>query len=276
MRPSVRSNRLLEAGIKLLLPLVALAFTLSVMPASANAAGPITLTSGPPEGGTTKERVVTFGISYVTSANKDVEFFCSMDDAVLFQPCQNVASPRCTTSGATQICVQTSRMFMTRDVKAYVFRAFASECTSSCEPFSEGIDGPILVRNFSIDRTAPSFKLASGPSYRRPVTRGKPKFTFSANEPVAYTCAMDDEPALPCDSPAVFDDIRNGLHALTVNATDRAGNVGSPLLVDFKVDLFKPKRCKRGSSANAKSKHRKCVKANAKAKARWKKRNRLK
>lgn len=262
--------------IKYLLPALALACVLMVLSAPAHATGPVTITSGLPEGGATNERQVSFRLSLVTGYNSNVDFFCSMDKVGVFQQCQADRVPTCSANGATKLCTLATREFPTAAERKYVFRAFGSECNAPCNPTTSGLDGPILVRNFSVDRTAPVISLTSGPSYERAVTKGNPIFTFSANEPVSYTCSIDEGPALFCPSPSEFDDIGNGRHTLVVKAVDRALNASESLQANFKVDRFKPKRCRRGKSAKAKTKHRKCVKANAKAKARWKKRNRLK
>lgn len=263
------------AAIKLLAPLAAIVCLLFLLPSSASATGTIAVTSGPGEGGTTKEQKVSFGLSYVTSVDKDVDFFCSMDNADLFQPCQNVAFPACTSNGATKTCTQTSRDYLTLTQRSYTFRVFASECDSPCSPFDEGIDGPIVSRTFTVDRVAPIVTLVSGPSVAKPVIKGKPTFVVTTNEPASLRCSEDGGTVpISCASPITLDAVGNGRHSLAVTALDFAGNTSAPLVIQYKVDVFKPKRCKKGKSKKAKAKYAKCKKANARAKALWKKRNR--
>ncbi|MGB0872100.1 MAG: hypothetical protein ACPGWS_01545 [Solirubrobacterales bacterium] len=269
-----------RTSIKLVVPLLALICAMLLIPSHAGATGTIAITSGPPEGTATNARPISFGLSYVTSATKEVDFYCSMDSEFLFYPCQNVSFPSCTSNGATKTCTQISKEYLVTEQRAYVFRAFASECDSPCDPNADGLDGPIAARSFIADRIAPTLTFVSGPSVAKPVIKGKPTFVVSTSEPARLSCSKDlGVTSVACASPIVLGAVRNGRRTLSITAIDPAGNRSAPLVLSYKVDIFKPKKCKRSKrgkrmSRKAKIKYKKCRKANARAKARWKKRNR--
>ncbi len=281
MQPPVHLGASPAKFIKALAALFALIGVMLLIPSSSGATGTIAITSGPAEGAATNARPVSFGLSYVTSANKEVDFYCSMDSEFLFYPCQNVSFPACTSNGATKTCTQISKDFLVTAQRAYVFRTFATECDSPCDPNAEGLDGPIVTRSFVADRIAPTLTLVSGPSVAKPVIKGKPTFVVSTSEPAHLSCSKNlGATSVACASPIVLGAVRNGRRTLSIAATDPAGNRSAPLVLSYKVDIFKPKKCKRSKrgkkrmSRKAKIKYKKCRKANAKAKARWKKRNR--
>lgn len=100
-------------------------------------------------------------------------------------------------------------------------------------------------------------------------------FTLSISEPVQIFCAVDADPAIPCAPAFELPVLANGVHNLRLTATDLAGNVSAPVTHSFAVDIFKPKKCRKGKSTKAKAKRKKCLKQNAKAKAKWKKKHHL-
>jgi hypothetical protein len=48
-----------------------------------------------------------------------------------------------------------------------------------------------------------------------------------ANEPVTFSCQVDDLPAGPCEADYRTRKLKRGKHTLDVTATDRAGNAAS-------------------------------------------------
>lgn len=246
-------------------------FGLALEPNRANAAPTISIVSGPGEGSFSQGRNVFFSMQANVPVSNPVDFGCSLNTMSLFS-CDDILYPSCTPQGATKSCTQ-SITYSLLSEGSHVFRTAAMDCTSPCDLFDDGQIGPVVTRSFTVDRTPPVISLASGPTVSQPVTRGKPTFAFLANEPVMYSCSKDGAAPVPCGSPTTLNGVSNGRHTLSVTGTDRAGNAAPPMVLSYKVDVFKPKRCKKGKTAKAKSKYKKCVKANAKAKAKWRARN---
>lgn len=235
----------------------------------------LNLTSGPAEGSTVNLTRATFGLVATVPDGKAVDFFCSVDNAFLFPSCHAVAYPSCVPAvGGGQLCTQT---YSTGHLSAgaHVFRAFASDCDTGCEPADTGSDGPMVTRSFTVDRTAPVLSITGGTSVDPPLLRGVPSFSFSAGEPVEFTCWIDGSSLGICASPFAPQGIRNGSHIFKITGRDPAGNEAVAVEHAFAVDIFKPKRCKKGKSDKAKAKNRKCKKANARAKAKWRKKHGL-
>lgn len=235
----------------------------------------LTITSGPAEGSTVNLTRATFGLAATAPDGKAVDFFCSVDNEFLFHPCHAISYPSCVPAvGGGQSCTQS---YSTGHLSAgaHVFRAFASDCDTGCEPAEVGSDGPMVARSFTVDRTAPVLSITGGPGVEQPLLRGLPSFSFSADEPVEFTCWIDGRPLGVCASPFAPQGVRNGTHVFKITGRDLAGNEAVAVEHAFAVDIFKPKRCKKGKSDKAKAKRRKCVKANARAKAKWKRKHGL-
>jgi subtilisin family serine protease len=75
--------------------------------------------------------------------------------------------------------------------------------------------GPVHLGPFLIDATAPETTIVDGP----------PEFEFTASEPAAFRCALDDASFTDCASPVRYDHLPPGEHVFRVYALDRAGNV---------------------------------------------------
>lgn len=275
--PATRSNRVASfvVAVVAILALIACAGA-----TRASAQPTISITSGPAEGSSTNASSVTFALLATAPATKDVDFFCSIDDAVTFYACDAVSFPTCVAAGAgTQSCTQ-SKSYPIPTQGDHVFRAFAADCDSPCDPSLTGTEGPLVTRSFNLDRTAPTVSVSGGPSMTSPLLSGAATFTLAPSEPGTLSCALNAAGPVPCTSPYITTDFANGVNNLTIRATDRAGNISPPLTHQFMVDIFKAKKCKKprgkgAKRAKAKVKYRKCVKANAKAKSVWKKKHGL-
>ena len=78
------------------------------------------------------------------------------------------------------------------------------------------------------DTTAPRVSFTGGPSASTPEVTAT--FTFSANEAkVAFSCRLDGGAWQACASPHSAQGLALGAHAFAVRATDKAGNLGSPV-----------------------------------------------
>jgi hypothetical protein len=91
---------------------------------------------------------------------------------------------------------------------------------------------------FEVDTVAPGPVITETPPALS--TDRRPSFAFSATEPVAFTCSIDDNIPLPCASPfEVPDPLFDGSHSFEVLATDLAGNQGRAT-VNFAIDATAP------------------------------------
>jgi outer membrane protein assembly factor BamB len=82
---------------------------------------------------------------------------------------------------------------------------------------------PPAARSWTVDSKAPRTTIHSGPE--GPTAVREATFTFSADEPATYRCAMDYAPLAACQSPYVMSGIADGTHTFRVVATDAVGHV---------------------------------------------------
>jgi hypothetical protein len=76
-----------------------------------------------------------------------------------------------------------------------------------------------------VDHTPPVVTIGSVPS---PTDDPNPDVPFTVDDPTAtVTCAIDGGAQNPCTSPFTAPTLSDGLHTITVRATDQAGNTGS-------------------------------------------------
>ncbi len=84
---------------------------------------------------------------------------------------------------------------------------------------------------FEVDTSAPSVTL--GPVV---VSGTSAQIAFTADDlNVDFSCALDDDAPVPCDSPVRYTELAYGEHRLTVVAEDFAGNPGQPVSTRFTV-----------------------------------------
>lgn len=90
--------------------------------------------------------------------------------------------------------------------------------------------GPATTYGFRVDHTAPTVTIDAPSSHT--AAGGKLRLYFSADEPgVAFTCRVDDKPAIGCDAPRDFT-LARGEHTITVRATDDALNTSTAVTWD--------------------------------------------
>lgn len=245
---------------------------------AAFASATVAISEGPAEGAVTNAESVTFTLSTTLPVTQDVDFYCSLDNEYSFYPCSPVSYPSCVDGGSGAMTCTMSKTYPHVAPGPHVFRAFAVDCAAGCDLEEYGEEGPLVARSFSIDRTAPTIAVTGGPTVAAPhLVSGNAVFPFAISEPAVATCTYDFFAALPCASSFTVETPSNGTHNLTIRAIDAAGNVAT-LTHSFRTDVFKPKKCKKPKgkakrTVKAKKKYRACRNANAKAKARWKKRN---
>jgi len=73
-------------------------------------------------------------------------------------------------------------------------------------------------------------------------------FKFSSNEAGStFSCKLDSGTASACTSPKTYTGLLDGSHTFTVTATDKAGNVSSPVTYTWTIDTVKPVATLTGS-----------------------------
>lgn len=268
--PCRRSRRFAFLGfVMLAIMLVAL------IPATASAAPTATITGGPAAGASTNAINITFTISALNIPVNDIDFYCSLDDAAVFEPCHAFDLPVCVHLASGQESCTQSKAYNSLPEGSHVFRVFASDCSSSCDNADKWTDGPIVSRSFIVDRQAPVVSVVSGPSMMAPLLTDSATFILAISESAQVSCVLDIGAVFPCSTAIELPVLANGIHYLRLTATDPAGNVSAPLTHSFEVDIFKPKKCRKGKSAKAKAKRKKCLKKNSRAKVKWKKKHGL-
>ena len=106
--------------------------------------------------------------------------------------------------------------------------------------FSDASDS-IAIFDRTRDTAAPDTTITSPPSDGTSTADSTPEFQFTATEDSTFACRLDANPAVACTSPYTASAQSNGMHTLTVTATDLALNPDpSPALRTFTVDNVKP------------------------------------
>lgn len=104
------------------------------------------------------------------------------------------------------------------------------------------VSGPRTIRRFAIDTRAPVVSIDT-----TTITDTSVAFALSADDINAdFTCRMDGGLATPCDSPARYSGLADGLHTFAVHATDFVGNVGAPVSTTFRIGTPPPPPWKAG------------------------------
>ncbi len=99
--------------------------------------------------------------------------------------------------------------------------------------------GPAASRSFTVDTTAPTTTIDSGPSGT--TENASPTFTFSANEAGStFECKLDDGSFSSCSSPKLLGPLADGPHTFEVRATDASNNTGPAASRSFTVDTTAP------------------------------------
>lgn len=93
--------------------------------------------------------------------------------------------------------------------------------------------------SWTVDQTAPIPSITSGPN--SPTGSTSATLKFSANESGGtFTCQLDSGSAATCTSPTTYSGLANGSHVFTLLATDKAGNVSTPVTWAWTVDTVAP------------------------------------
>jgi hypothetical protein len=101
-----------------------------------------------------------------------------------------------------------------------------------------GNTGPETSYSWTIETRPPTAALTSAPTALS--NSSSATFTFSADEPSAFECKLDDRGYDPCGSPASYHGLSDGPHAFNVRPRDGVGNVGNPAAYSWRIDATPP------------------------------------
>ncbi len=102
---------------------------------------------------------------------------------------------------------------------------------------------------FTVDTIKPVVALGT---LDNPTSSKTPAIPFTVTDASSYTseCNVDETGFVSCDSPYTTPELTDGLHTITVRATDIAGNVSDTMLVSFTVDTTAPQTTITNQPAN--------------------------
>lgn len=100
-------------------------------------------------------------------------------------------------------------------------------------------EGSPIGHTWTADTTAPAASIENKPASLGKATGAS--FTFTANESGAtFRCKLDAGAFAECVSPKAYSSLADGTHTFSVEAIDRAGNVGSAATFAWTVDTASP------------------------------------
>ncbi len=163
-----------------------------------------TITSGPADGATVGRATVSFGFD----ADEPATFECSFDGAA-FAACSSPVTYPGLSEG---------------------HHSFSVRATDS-----EDNTGPAATRTFTVDTTAPTTTITSGPADGEVVGKSSVSFGFDADEPATFECSFDGAAFAACSSPAGYSGLAQSEHTFRVRATDSEDNTGPAATRTFTV-----------------------------------------
>ena len=159
------------------------------------------------------EGLTRFLPQYVVESNEEIGWLeCSLDDAA-FGYCSEPYLPSNLSDGQ------------------HTFRVRARDLAGNVDPTPAS-------RSFTLDRTAPTAIIESGPEGI--LDSGVAEFEFSADEQATFTCHLNGQYLGTCASPYEVTGIGDGVHVFRVRPTDLAGNVGGFADWEFQVETKPP------------------------------------
>lgn len=97
-----------------------------------------------------------------------------------------------------------------------------------------------ITRSITVDKTAPTVSILSGPANGINTPGHDFSFTFSANESANFECNFDGAGWTGCSSPAAMNSLDDGQHSFSVRASDSVGNASSDVTRTFTVNNAPP------------------------------------
>jgi endonuclease/exonuclease/phosphatase family metal-dependent hydrolase len=98
--------------------------------------------------------------------------------------------------------------------------------------------GPVASRTWTVDSSAPSTHIDSGPSGA--VASASASFTFSSDQPGTFECQLSPASFTSCSSPQSYSGLGEGSHTFSVRATNTSGTLGSTASRSWTVDTLTP------------------------------------
>ncbi|KAL4540584.1 hypothetical protein Ndes2526A_g03556 [Nannochloris sp. 'desiccata'] len=130
----------------------------------------------------------------------------------------------------------------------YLFAARVVGDASAPQQLGGVLPSTWAVSTFNVDSTPPTVNLTNGPSGGRAVSDTTVTFEFSLSEEGSTAiCNLDARdvpsdsiPFTPCASPVQLTNLTGGHYNFSVTPSDAVGNVGSPFIAAFIVDVTPP------------------------------------
>lgn len=160
--------------------------------------------------GTPPHTAITFGPSSFTRDTTPTFAFASNETGSRF---------RCRLDGGSYVACTSPKTLGALANGRHTFYVRAIDAAGNADPTP-------AIRTFTVDTVRPTVTI-TGPS--QVATRGSAAsatFSFKASEPATFKCKIDSASFMGCTSPYTTPRLPIGRHVLTVQATDRAGNVG--------------------------------------------------
>jgi hypothetical protein len=168
-----------------------------------------TIDAGPADGSTTGDSTPAFEFS---SGEAGSRFSCTVDDGAAFD-CESPLTLDALADGE------------------HTFTVAVTDGVGNTDPSP-------ATRTFTVDTTAPQTAVEVGPANGSTTADSTPTFEFSSGEAGStFSCSLDGGEAFSCASPFTPGALGDGVHTLTVRATDSSGNPdGTPTTRTFRVD----------------------------------------
>jgi hypothetical protein len=98
-----------------------------------------------------------------------------------------------------------------------------------------------LVYNWTVDLTIPVVSLVSAQPQPRLFTGRNLQLQFSSSESSQFQCGLDSQPSVDCSAGMIaYSALLDGIHQVSIVATDLAGNTSVPYTYGFEVDNTAP------------------------------------
>jgi hypothetical protein len=150
---------------------------------------------------------------FTFTANEPATFQCQVDGVVAFTACSSpFQAPTLANGNRT-------------------FRVRATDTVGNL--------GNTATFSWVVDTVAPTVTITSQPAALS--NNSSPTVAFTtAGGAVATTCQLDAATPVACTSPHTFASVADGIHTITVRATDAANNTGSATTNQFTIDTVPP------------------------------------